>query len=96
MRAQVAPGTDALTFAEIVSYSGADTESKSYADIEASDLLKDLRAATNNMDEFKVSEGSRVLFITPTLKGLLDDFSLVNPNLSKRVLTRFSQIVEAL
>lgn len=96
MRAQVAPGTDALTFAEIVPHGGADTESKSYADIEASDLLKDLRAATNNMDEFKVSEGSRVLFITPTLKGLLDDFSLVNPNLSKRVLTRFSQIVEAL
>lgn len=96
MRAQVAPEADALTFAEIASHSGADTEPKSYADVEASDLLKDLRAATNNMDEFKVSEGSRALFITPTLKGLLDDFSLVNPNLSKRVLTRFSQIVKLL
>ena len=94
MRAQVAPGADALTFAESASHSGADTESKSYADVEAPDLLKSLRAATNDMNEFKVFEGSHVLFITPTLKGLLDDFSLLNPNLSKRVLTRFSQIVE--
>lgn len=41
-----------------------------------------------------MAEGGRILFITPTLKGLLDDFSLVNPNMSKHVLTRFSRIVE--
>ena len=94
MRTQVAPEADAFTFAEIASHSGVDTESKSYADAEAPDLLKDLRAVTNDMDELEVSEGGRVLFITPTLKGVLDDFSLVNPNLSKHVLTRFSRIVE--
>ena len=94
MRTQVAPEADAFTFAEIAGHAGIDTESKSYADAEAPDLLKDLRAVTNDMDELEVSEGGRVLFITPTLKGVLDDFSLVNPNLSKHVLTRFSRIVE--
>ncbi len=94
MRTQVAPEADAFTFAEIASHEGVDSESKSYADAEAPDLLKDLRKVTNEMDELEVSEGSRVLFITPTLKGMLDDFSLVNPNLSKHVLTRFSRIVE--
>ena len=94
MRTQVAPEADAFTFAEIAGHAGVDSEAKSYADAEAPDLLKDLRAVTNDMDELEVSEGGRVLFITPTLKGVLDDFSLVNPNLSKHVLTRFSRIVE--
>ena len=94
MRTQVAPEADAFTFAEIAGHAGVDTESKSYADAEAADILKDLRAVTNDMDELEVSEGGRLLFITPTLKGVLDDFSLVNPNLSKHVLTRFSRIVE--
>ena len=94
MRTQVAPEADAFTFAEIAGHAGVDMESKSYADAEAADILRDLRAVTNDMDELEVTEGGRILFITPTLKGVLDDFSLVNPNLSKHVLTRFSQIVE--
>ena len=94
MRTQVAPEADAFTFAEIAGHAGVDTESKSYADAEAADILRDLRAVTNDMDELEVTEGGRILFITPTLKGVLDDFSLVNPNLSKHVLTRFSRIVE--
>lgn len=63
-------------------------------DVEEAGVLRDLRAATNEMDELEVAEGRRILFITPTLKGLLDDFSLVNPNMSKHVLTRFSRIVK--
>ena len=94
MRTQVAPEADAFTFAEIAGHADVDTESKSYADAEAADILRDLRAVTNDMDELEVTEGGRILFITPTLKGVLDDFSLVNPNLSKHVLTRFSRIVE--
>ena len=65
-------------------YSGADAE----------DVLADLRAVTSEMDERQVSTGSRILFITPTLKGVLDDFSQANPARSNRVLTRFSRIVE--
>ncbi len=94
MRTQVAPEADAFTFAEIASHEGVDKESTSYADAEAPDLLKDLRAVTNDMDELEVTESGRILFITPTLKGMLDDYSLLNPNLSKHVLTRFSRIIE--
>ncbi len=94
MRTQVAPEADAFTFAEIASHEGVDKESTSYADAEAPDLLKDLRSVTNDMDELEVTESGRILFITPTLKGMLDDYSLLNPNLSKHVLTRFSRIVE--
>ena len=46
------------------------------------------------MDEHQVTTGGRYLFITPTLKGVLDDFSYANPNRSNRVLERFSRIVE--
>ena len=46
------------------------------------------------MDEAEVTTGSRILFITPTLKGVLDDFSLADPARSNRVLERFSRIVE--
>ena len=94
MRTQVAPEVDAFTFAEIAGHEGVSTTEKDYANAEAPDVLRDLRAATNEMDELEVAEGGRILFITPTLKGLLDDFSLVNPNMSKHVLTRFSRIVE--
>lgn len=94
LRTQVAPEADAFTFAEIAGHAGVDVEAADYSAAEAPDILKDLRAATNEMDELEVTEGGRILFITPTLKGVLDDFSLVNPNLSKHVLTRFSRIVE--
>lgn len=43
---------------------------------DAEDVLVSLRAAMNAMDETEVTTGSRILFITPTLKGVLDDFSL--------------------
>lgn len=46
------------------------------------------------MDEAQVDTGSRYLFITPTLKGVLNDYSLANPNRSNRVLTRFARVVE--
>lgn len=65
-----------------------------FADADAEDVLASLRAATNAMDEAEVTTGSRILFITPTLKGVLDDFSLANPNRSKAVLTRFFRVVE--
>ena len=94
MRTQVAPEGDAFTFSEIASHAGVATASADYSAAEAGDVLKDLRAVTNRMDEAEVTESSRYLFITPTLKGLLDDYSLVNPNLSKAVLTRFKAIVE--
>ena len=93
-RTQVAPEADAFTFAQIASHEGVESTETDYSDAGAEDVLADLRAATSEMDELQVSTGSRILFITPTLKGVLDDFSQANPARSNRVLERFSRIVE--
>lgn len=93
-RTQVAPEADAFTFAQIAGHSGVKCEEVDFDGAEAADILAALRAVTNEMDEKQVSMGSRYLFITPTLKGLLDDFSLANPARSNRVLERFARVVE--
>lgn len=93
-RTQVAPEADAFTFSEIAGHEGVESATEDFADAEAEDVLASLRGATNAMDEAQVTTGSRILFITPTLKGVLDDFSLANPARSNRVLERFSRVVE--
>ena len=93
-RTQVAPEADAFTFSEIAGHDGVTPTEEDFAAADAEDVLASLRAATNAMDEAEVTTGSRILFITPTLKGVLDDFSLANPARSNRVLERFSRIVE--
>lgn len=93
-RTQVAPEADAFTFAEIASHNGVTIDSADLSSASAVDVLSALRAVTNEMDEAQVTPGSRYLFITPTLKGVLDDYSLANPTMSNRVLTRFARIVE--
>jgi hypothetical protein len=93
-RTQVAPEADAYTFSQIASHKGVAIDTDDFSSAAAQDVLKRLRAVTNTMDEAEVTTESRYLFITPTLKGLLDDFSLANPNMSNRVLTRFAKIVE--
>ncbi|MFR3275816.1 MAG: hypothetical protein ACLTOP_08880 [Collinsella phocaeensis] len=93
-RTQVAPEADAFTFSEIAGHDGVTPTEEDFAAADAEDVLASLRAATNAMDKAEVSTGSRILFITPTLKGVLDDFSLANPARSNRVLERFSRIVE--
>ena len=93
-RTQVAPEADAFTFASIAGHAGVTVDEADLADAEAGDVLKALRDVTNGMDEEQVSTGSRVLFITPTLKGVLDDYSLANPARSNRVLERFCAVIE--
>ncbi|OUO59021.1 hypothetical protein B5F74_09540 [Collinsella sp. An271] len=93
-RLQVAPEADAFTFSEIAGHEGVSPAEEDFSDADAEDVLASLRGATNAMDEAQVTTGSRILFITPTLKGVLDDFSLANPARSNRVLERFSRIVE--
>ena len=93
-RTQVAPEGDAYTFSEIAGTTGVTTKSEDLSEAEAGDILAALRAVTNDMDEKQVSTGSRILFITPTLRGVVDDFSLANPTRSNRMLERFSRIVE--
>ena len=93
-RTQVAPEGDAYTFSQIASTEGVTMKGEDLSEASAVDVLAALRAVTNDMDEKQVSTGSRYLVITPTLRGVLDDFSLANPTRSNRVLERFSRIVE--
>ncbi|MCR9037414.1 hypothetical protein [Tractidigestivibacter montrealensis] len=93
-RTQVAPEADAYTYAQIAGHDGVTVDSADLSSAKAKDVLAALRSVTNAMDEAEVTTGSRYLFITPTLKGVLDDYSLADPNMSNRVLTRFSRIVE--
>jgi hypothetical protein len=93
-RTQAAPEGDAYTFSQIASTEGVTVKGEDLSEASAVDVLAALRAVTNDMDEKRVSTGSRYLFITPTLRGVLDDFSLANPTRSNRVLERFSRIVE--
>ena len=93
-RTQVAPEGDAYTFSQIASTEGVTMKGEDLSEASAVDVLAALRAVTNDMDEKQVSTGSRYLFITPTLRGVLDDFSLANPARSNRVPERFSRIVE--
>ncbi len=93
-RTQVAPEADAYTFASIAGHSGVSVQNADLSSAAATDVLEKLRADTNAMDEAQVTTNSRILFITPTLKGTLDDYSLANPTRSNRVLERFAKIVE--
>ena len=94
MRTQVAPEADAFTFSQIASHTGVTVETENLSEAEAVDVLKALREITSAMDEKQVTLGSRYLFITPTLKGVLDDYSYANPTMSNRVLERFARVIE--
>ena len=90
IRTQVAPEGDAFRFA---TYAGKEGISKVAAGAELADgaaVVSALRAATNKMDEDEVPFENRVLFITPTLKGMIDDLDTTK---SKEVLSRFAQVV---
>ena len=93
-RTQVAPEADAFTFAQIAGHTGVTVTSEDLSEAEATDILQALRTVTSAMDENQVTLGSRYLFITPTLKGVLDDFSYANPTMSNRVLERFARVIE--
>ena len=93
-RTQVAPEADAFTFAQIASHTGVTVTPEDLSEATATDILQALRKVTSAMDEKQVTLGSRYLFITPTLKGVLDDYSYANPTMSNRVLERFARVVE--
>lgn len=93
-RTQVAPEADAFTFAQIAGHTSVTVTPEDLSEATATDILQALREVTSTMDEKQVTLGSRYLFITPTLKGVLDDFSYANPTMSNRVLERFARVIE--
>lgn len=93
-RTQVAPEADAFTFAQIAGHTGVTVWPEDLSEATATDILQALREVTSAMDEKHVTLGSRHLFITPTLKGVLGDYSYANPTMSNRVLERFARVIE--
>lgn len=87
IRTKVVPEIDAFRFAKYAAEAGT-KEEETLSNGE--DVIAALRAATNTMDEAEVPQEGRILFITPTLKGMVDDLETIK---SKEVLARFSQIV---
>lgn len=88
IRTKVAPEGDAFRFAQYASTEGISSSSAALADGAA--VIAALRAATNKMDEDEVPYEERILFITPTLKGMVDDLDTTK---SKEVMARFAQVV---
>lgn len=90
IRTKVAPEGDAFRFATYAGTTGISKVATPATLATGADVISALRAATNKMDEDEVTYERRYLFITPTLKGLIDDLDTTK---SKEVLSRFEQII---
>ncbi len=90
IRTKVAPEGDAFRFATYAGVSGISKVATPATLSTGADVISALRAATNKMDEDEVTYERRYLFITPTLKGLIDDLDNTK---SKEVLSRFEQVI---
>lgn len=89
VRTKVVPETDAARIAKIAGVAGISTKKETISD--GAGVVTALRACINKMDEDEVSIENRILFITPTLKGMIDDLDTTK---SKKVLERFAAIIE--
>lgn len=91
IRTKVAPEGDAFRFATYASISGISKVASGATLSTGADVISALRAATSKMDEDEVPYENRYLFITPTLKGLIDDMDTTK---SREVLARFAQVIQ--
>ena len=89
IRTKVIPETDAARIAKIAGTEGISSVEETFETGE--DVVAGLRKCANKMDEDEVPTANRILFITPTHKGAIDDLDTIK---SKKVLERFSTIIE--
>lgn len=89
MRTKVAPETDAARIAKIAGTSGITKVTGNITT--GAEAISAMRYCSNTMDELEVPRESRILFITPTIRSLVDDLDTTK---SKAVMDRFSQIIE--
>lgn len=89
MRTKVIPETDAARIAKIASTAGIGSKTEALSNGVA--VISALRTATSAMDEAEVSMEDRILFITPTYRGMILDMDTTK---SREVLQRFSSIIE--
>ena len=88
IRRSVVPQVDAYRFSKIAQ---AEDIGSASANITTGDAaIKAINAAMSSMDESEVTPEGRILYITPTLKNLIDDLETYK---SKKCLERFSKIV---
>lgn len=89
IRTKVAPEGDAFRFA---TYAGTSNIGHATGTLSTgADVIGALRTATTAMDEAEVPSESRYLFITPTLKGLVEDLDTTK---SREVFNRFAKVIE--
>lgn len=89
IRTKVTPELDAMRFAKYAQVSGIGKASGALD--EGAKVIAAIRKAVTAMDEAEVPAEGRILFITPTLKGLVDD---LDTNKSREVLKKFAEIKE--
>lgn len=89
IRTKVVPEIDAFRFATYASKSGVTVVNEDLSTGEA--VIRALRTASTKMDEEEVTSEGRILFITPTLKGLVDDLDTTK---SKAVMDKFAAVIE--
>ena len=89
IRTKVVPEVDAFRFATYAGISGISTTTGANLSAGA-DVIAALRAGTSKMDEDEVPFENRILYITPTLYGLVQD---LDTSKSREVLDRFSKVV---
>ena len=86
IRTKVVPEMDAFRFAEYAKNATKATGTLSTG----ADVIAAIRAGVNEMDEAEVPAENRILYITPTLYGMISDLDTTK---SKEVLSQFSKVV---
>lgn len=89
IRTKVAPQIDTYRFAALASTKNISTATGSLTT--GANVISALRAANTQMDNDEVPKEGRILYITITAKGLIDDLDLTK---SKAVMEKFAKVVE--
>lgn len=88
IRRSVVPQVDAYRFAALAKAEGIGTATAAITTADAA--IKAINAAMVKMDEDEVTAEGRILYITPTIKGLIDELESYK---SKACMQRFAKIV---
>ena len=88
IRTKVVPELDAFRFASFAGTTGIGSASAALST--GADAVAAVRTAVSSLDAAEVPSEDRVLFITPVLKGLIDDMDTTK---SRAVLASFDKIV---
>ena len=89
IRTKVVPQIDTYRFAALASTKNISTATGSLTT--GANVISALRAANTQMDNDEVPKEGRILYITITAKGLIDDLDLTK---SKAVMEKFAKVVE--